>query len=628
MAKTDIQAAKKEFTSKEIASYFKQQEGKTWRVGACLSFVADKFKELGATRSSTCCATNYGNSHILNTGIDDIPIGADVFFGNCGGGPCSRCGSRYYGHVGVYVGDGYFVHATGGKVYKTSISRWSNKYRGWGWHGNISVSDLKKPDNPTVYSGSANGTDSVTIKWNGVANTDSYQIYRRKSGAEVYSFVKTISSATTSFTDTGLQSGSKYYYRVYAVNSAGKSDKQGGYEVWTKPDKPKLPTVTQINSSQLRVQWNKVEGASYYILLRRKSGAADYTTVKTLSSSNLSYDDYGLDSGSKYYYKLYAGNSGGRSYRSDSGYGYTKEEASDLKPVIENIEYFGNILTEKDKLPAPSNVKCTANGSTSVTITWDRVNGATGYSILMRKSSDTSYTKIMTSTTECSYKVNGLLPNTKYYFVVRSINKYLQGKSSDSASATTSNGNGTELEMPIVTLKSLDKSSIEVTWKDCKNAKSYRIYRRKSGEDYPTEPTYTTSGLSIKDTGLDSNTLYYYRVYSVDGNGKVSPKPAGIGCYTHPSSPIVKAETVNSQSLKVSWTSVRNANYYTVKIRKLGDSEYKTIADTTGTSYTVSGLLPGTVYYFRVYATIINPSVSYYEQLNSNKEDGVGAKTQ
>jgi hypothetical protein len=69
----------------------------------------------------------------------DIPVGATVYFGNCGGGPCSSCGSSYYGHVGIYVGDGYFVHATGGKVLKSTLSSWGNKYRGWGYCGNFTL---------------------------------------------------------------------------------------------------------------------------------------------------------------------------------------------------------------------------------------------------------------------------------------------------------------------------------------------------------------------------------------------------------------------------------------------------------------------------------------------------------
>ena len=128
-------------TADEIASYFRSRVGQAYDNGMCMRFVREGFQALGGPLSSACCAYNYGNSHIQSTDIDTIPIGADVFFGNCGGGPCKSCHSTYYGHIGVYVGNDQFVHATGGKVQITSLkgSNWKNKFRGWGYHGGITV---------------------------------------------------------------------------------------------------------------------------------------------------------------------------------------------------------------------------------------------------------------------------------------------------------------------------------------------------------------------------------------------------------------------------------------------------------------------------------------------------------
>ena len=128
-------------TADEIESYFRSRVGQAYDNGMCMRFVREGFQALGGPLSSACCAYNYGNSHIQSTDIDTIPIGADVFFGNCGGGPCKSCHSTYYGHIGVYVGNDQFVHATGGKVQITSLkgSNWKNKFRGWGYHGGITV---------------------------------------------------------------------------------------------------------------------------------------------------------------------------------------------------------------------------------------------------------------------------------------------------------------------------------------------------------------------------------------------------------------------------------------------------------------------------------------------------------
>lgn len=125
--------------SSTIKDYVLAKVGQNYPNGYCLKFVEECYQNLGATRPYSCCASKSGNLFIISHSNSNIPIGATVYFGNCGGGPCRSCGSSYYGHVGIYVGDGYFVHATGGKVQKSTISSWANKYRGYGYCGNFNL---------------------------------------------------------------------------------------------------------------------------------------------------------------------------------------------------------------------------------------------------------------------------------------------------------------------------------------------------------------------------------------------------------------------------------------------------------------------------------------------------------
>lgn len=137
--------------SSTIKSAALAREGNYYPNGYCLKFVEEFYQQLGASRPYSCCASKSGNTFIRSQSRTDIPIGATVYFGNCGGGPCKSCGSRYYGHVGIYVGDGYFVHATGGKVQKSTLSSWANKYRGYGYCGNFNLEqDLSSNNSGTT----------------------------------------------------------------------------------------------------------------------------------------------------------------------------------------------------------------------------------------------------------------------------------------------------------------------------------------------------------------------------------------------------------------------------------------------------------------------------------------------
>jgi hypothetical protein len=67
------------------------------------------------------------------------------------------------------------------------------------------------------------GTGQVALSWNAVAGATSYSLYRTsKSGSEPAT--ASVTGITgTSYTDTGLNAGTTYYYRVVAVNGSGAS---------------------------------------------------------------------------------------------------------------------------------------------------------------------------------------------------------------------------------------------------------------------------------------------------------------------------------------------------------------------------------------------------------------------
>lgn len=141
--------------SSKIKDYVLSKEGQSYPNGQCLRFVEESYQNLGATRPYNCCATKSGNVYIRSTSSENIPIGATVYFGRCGGGPCRTCRSSYYGHVGIYIGDGKFVHATGGRVKKSTIRSWKSKYRGYGYCGNFTLKQKTTSpyEHPPIYNG-------------------------------------------------------------------------------------------------------------------------------------------------------------------------------------------------------------------------------------------------------------------------------------------------------------------------------------------------------------------------------------------------------------------------------------------------------------------------------------------
>ena len=77
------------------------------------------------------------------------------------------------------------------------------------------------PANLTATSGAA-GSKSIILNWTASPGATGYLVYRATSAYGTYSLIKTGLAATT-YSNTGLRAGKTYYYKVKAVNTAGKS---------------------------------------------------------------------------------------------------------------------------------------------------------------------------------------------------------------------------------------------------------------------------------------------------------------------------------------------------------------------------------------------------------------------
>ena len=65
------------------------------------------------------------------------------------------------------------------------------------------------------------GSSRVTLSWTASSGATSYKVLRSTSDTSGYTTIA--SPTTTSYTDTGLISGTTYYYAIKAANTGGQS---------------------------------------------------------------------------------------------------------------------------------------------------------------------------------------------------------------------------------------------------------------------------------------------------------------------------------------------------------------------------------------------------------------------
>src|SRR5271155_5050157 len=174
---------------------------------------------------------------------------------------------------------------------------------------------LPPPAAPTGLAAAA-GNAQVSLSWTASATATSYHVKRStSSGAETQIAAPT----STSYTDTGLSNGTKYFYEVSAVNSGGES--ANSPEVSATPVAPVSPPATPTGlqatggNAQVSLSWNASTGAASYNLKRATTNGGPYNTaVASPTASN--YSDTTVTNGTTYYYVVSAVNTVGQSANS------------------------------------------------------------------------------------------------------------------------------------------------------------------------------------------------------------------------------------------------------------------------------------------------------------------------
>lgn len=166
----------------------------------------------------------------------------------------------------------------------------------------LSATTSQKPSKPTITSCGATSPTEIKLEWNKIPDVSKYKIVRTEVNSTNQ---KTFDNITdTKYTDTKLKSGTTYYYKVYAINSAGTSDASLVYKTYTKPSTPNQPKVHRDSSSQLTVSWDDISGATDYWVYRRKYNEDKSQKIATTKAT--SYTDTGLEAGTQYFYSIVA----------------------------------------------------------------------------------------------------------------------------------------------------------------------------------------------------------------------------------------------------------------------------------------------------------------------------------
>ena len=145
------------------------------------------------------------------------------------------------------------------------------------------------PISPTGLTATSQGYNSISIKWSAVTGASGYEVYSSKSNGGKYTLISTTNA--TNYTDTGLTTGSNYYYKVKAFRVVDKVITSSAFST-TVSSKPILSAPTSLKAASsaynsINISWSNVSGASGYLIYRSTSSAGPYTLISSTTSAKL-----------------------------------------------------------------------------------------------------------------------------------------------------------------------------------------------------------------------------------------------------------------------------------------------------------------------------------------------------
>ncbi len=423
---------------------------------------------------------------------------------------------------------------------------------------------------PTIKSSTSTSSSKLKINWSKVNGATGYNVYRRLEKDKTYKLLKTINgNGNVEFSDSGLQCGVKYYYRVNGFRTVDNKNYEGlgskDYVGLTNPAQPALKSAKSLAYNTISIEWTKVDGATGYEIYRKTTGS--YSKIGTVTGqSTVTFKDEKATTGVKYQYTVKAVyvKNGIKRYSTDENY-------------IHGTAYPSN----------PNLTSVTSVEYNAIELKWSKVDGANGYKIYRKLPSDKNYKELIVlyNGQADKYIDQTVTCGTNYQYIIKSF-RYENNK-------TYTSGNNSAVTckavppMPKVKVSVASYNSLNISWSKVNSATGYRVYYKKdNAKKWSTLATFENGALTSCEhrkltTGI--NYTYSVRAYYKE-NGKtvwggfdktgVTKKPTT----TSPKLTSVKSNSASSVTVK--WNSVSGASGYKVMRKAEGTKSFTTIGTT------------------------------------------------
>ena len=311
---------------------------------------------------------------------------------------------------------------------------------------------------PSNVRAAPDGGNSIDVSWDaplddGGAPITRYEVQWSANGTSGWRGAgSTADGETLTFKNTGMTFGTTRYYRVAARNSRGLS-------VWSDPPAsattlsgvPGLPRLTAraADANTIGLTWtvpadNGDPITGYELEWSADGSDNSWSALTNPGASDTSYDNTGLDPGTRRHYRIRAMN--------NTGDGSWSRTVNAVTPPA---------------VPGAPKLYAEANGETAIDLSWDPPDddgGAVinGYELQVSADGGNKYSRLTSpSASARSYTHSGLKPGNERYYQLRARNRAGWGEFSEPAFAAALTGVPTA---PSLTARANGSTEIKLSW--------------------------------------------------------------------------------------------------------------------------------------------------------------------
>lgn len=377
----------------------------------------------------------------------------------------------------------------------------------------------------------------------------------------------------TSFRDDHAAPGATWHYSVTAVNEGGESPPSAAVAVVpVAPPPPPAGLRAAASGGQVALTWEPAPAAERYVVRRAPEDDGPWSELAAVGGT--AYIDATVEPGRRYGYRVASANDGG--------------EGEPSAPV--------SAVALSPAPAAPATLQALP-GNARVQLSWEAADGALDYFVRRASAAEGPFV-LLATVPGTRYADESAANGVLYFYAVSAGNPGGESAPTPPVAATPIAPPGA----PGGVTANAGGGQVRLDWDPVPGAEGYVVWRAGDKDGEPAAVAHVRE-TTFTDTKVVDGTTYLYSLIAVNSSGDspashlVSATPRSA-----PPAPAGLTGTTGDGQVSIRWDAADGAAAYRVKRASNREGPYETVGQVETTSFSDTGVVNGTTYFYIVRA--------------------------